>query len=228
MSYFTEETSAAVVNGRIGPEASPRLRRVMTSLVEHLHAFIRDVELTEEEWATAIDFLTATGQICSDSRQEFILLSDTLGVSMLVDTVNHRNPNGATETTVFGPFHVENAPERDMGTNISLDGKGEVCLYSGRVLDLDGRPIEMLSSMSGPTMKMASMTSSSRISSRRSTIADGSAPVRTGLMPFAASSRCPIRSPMMGRSARCWPPWAAIPGDRRICISWSPRRAAVA
>lgn len=142
MSYFTEETSAAVVNGRIGSEASPRLRRVMTSLVEHLHAFIRDVELTEEEWATAIDFLTATGQICSDSRQEFILLSDTLGVSMLVDAVNHRNPNGATETTVFGPFHVENAPERDMGTNISLDGKGEICLYSGRVLDLVGKPIE--------------------------------------------------------------------------------------
>lgn len=142
MSYFTEETSAETVNSRIGPEASPRLRKVMTSLVNHLHAFIRDVELTEAEWEVAIDFLTRTGQICSSNRQEFILLSDTLGVSMLVDAVNHRSPDGATETTVFGPFHVEGAPERAMGTNISLDGKGEVCLYSGRVLDLDGKPLE--------------------------------------------------------------------------------------
>ncbi|SIQ30375.1 hydroxyquinol 1,2-dioxygenase [Rhizobium sp. RU35A] len=142
MSYFTEDTSTEVVNGRIGADASPRLRKVMTSLVNHLHAFIRDVELTEAEWETAIDFLTKTGQICCGNRQEFILLSDTLGVSMLVDAINHRAPDGATETTVFGPFHVDGAPERDMGANISLDGKGEVCLYSGRVLDLDGKPIE--------------------------------------------------------------------------------------
>jgi catechol 1,2-dioxygenase len=142
MSYFTEDTSADVVNQRMGDSVSPRLRRVMTSLVNHLHAFIRDVELTEAEWEFAVDFLTRTGQICSDNRQEFILLSDTLGVSMLVDAINHRAPGGATETTVFGPFHVEGAPERPMGSNISLDGKGEVCLYEGRVLDLDGKPIE--------------------------------------------------------------------------------------
>ncbi len=142
MSYFTEETSTDVVNERMGPETSPRLRQVMTSLVKHLHTFIRDVELTEAEWETAIDFLTKTGQLCSDTRQEFILLSDTLGVSMLVDAINHRTPDGATETTVFGPFHVDGAPERQMGDNISLDGKGEVCLYEGRVLDLDGNPIE--------------------------------------------------------------------------------------
>jgi catechol 1,2-dioxygenase len=142
MSYFTEERSADVVNQRMGEDVSPRLRRVMTSLVNHLHAFIRDVELTEPEWEQAVDFLTRTGQICSENRQEFILLSDTLGVSMLVDAINHRAPGGATETTVFGPFHVEGVPERPMGTNISLDGKGQLCLYEGRVLDLDGRPIE--------------------------------------------------------------------------------------
>ncbi|MCJ8507117.1 intradiol ring-cleavage dioxygenase [Rhizobium lemnae] len=142
MSYFTEETSADVVNNRIGPHTSPRLRRIMTSLVGHLHAFIRDVELTEAEWEQAIEFLTQTGQTCSGSRQEFILLSDTLGASMLVDAINHRAPNGATETTVFGPFHVDGAPERAMGSNISLDGKGEICLYTGRVLDLHGKPLE--------------------------------------------------------------------------------------
>ena len=142
MQYFTEETSTETVNARMGEATSPRLRRVMSSLVTHLHAFIKDVELTEAEWGTAIDFLTQTGQICSDTRQEFILLSDALGVSMLVDAVNNRVPDGATETTVFGPFHVEGAPEREMGVSISLDGKGEACLFEGRVLDLDGKPIE--------------------------------------------------------------------------------------
>lgn len=90
----------------------------------------------------AIEFLTKTGQMCSEHRQEFILLSDTLGVSMLVDAINSRRPQGATENTVFGPFHVDGAPIREMGDTISLDEKGESCLYEGRVLDLQGNPIE--------------------------------------------------------------------------------------
>ena len=87
-------------------------------------------------------FLTRTGQICNNERQEFILLSDTLGFSMLVDTINNRRPSGATENTVFGPFHVDDVPIREMGANISLDGNGESCLFEGRVLDLEGNPIE--------------------------------------------------------------------------------------
>ncbi len=83
----------------------------MTSLVRHLHDFVRDVELTEAEWTQAIDFLTRTGQLCTAKRQEFILLSDTLGVSMLVDAINHRFAQGTTETTVMGPFYVQNPPE---------------------------------------------------------------------------------------------------------------------
>lgn len=142
MSYLTEETSVDVVNGRMADTTSPRLREIMTSLVRHVHDFVREVELTEAEWEVAIDFLTRTGQICSKDRQEFILLSDALGVSMLVDAINHRAPNGATESTVFGPFHVEGAPEREHGTNICLDGKGEICLFEGRVLDVDGAPIK--------------------------------------------------------------------------------------
>lgn len=142
IKYFTEEGSVENVNARMGADANPRLREIMASLVKHLHGFIKDVEPTQAEWEFAIDFLTRTGQICSKERQEFILLSDTLGVSMLVDAIQHRRPEGATENTVFGPFHVEDAPHRDMGANISLDGKGESCLYKGRVLDLDGDPIE--------------------------------------------------------------------------------------
>ena len=140
-TYFREDASAEVVNARMGAETDPRLRQIMHSLVTHLHAFIKDVEPTTKEWEAAIDFLTRTGQMCSATRQEFILLSDVLGVSMLVDAINHRRPSGATENTVFGPFHVDGAPERAMGADISLDGKGESCLFEGRVLDLQGNPI---------------------------------------------------------------------------------------
>lgn len=141
IDYFTETHSAETVNARMGPDINPRLRRVMASLIQHLHSFVKEVELSEAEWEVAINFLTRTGQICSEHRQEFILLSDTLGVSMLVDAINHRRAPSATENTVFGPFHVINSPIRKMGDNISLDGKGESCLYQGRILDLQGKPI---------------------------------------------------------------------------------------
>jgi protocatechuate 3,4-dioxygenase beta subunit len=140
--YFTEEGSVDAVNGRMGRDVNPRLAEVMAALVKHLHAFAKEADLTQGEWEIGIDFLTRTGQICSEERQEFILLSDTLGFSMLVDAINHRRPAGATENTVFGPFHVAGAPERGMGASISLDGKGESCLYEGRVIDLQGNPIE--------------------------------------------------------------------------------------
>jgi len=140
--YFTEEGSVEAVNARMGAELNPRLREVMESLVRHLHGFIKEVEVTQEEWEIGIDFLTRAGQICSDERQEFILLSDVLGVSMLVDAINNRRPAGATENTVFGPFHVADAPIRKMGETISLDGKGESCLFEGRVIDTHGEPVQ--------------------------------------------------------------------------------------
>lgn len=139
--YFTEEASVETVNARMTDKADARLKQVMACLVRHLHSFAKEIELTQQEWDLAIDFLTRTGQICSAERQEFILLSDVLGFSMLVDAINNRRPSGATENTVFGPFHVDGAPEREMGANICLDGKGETCLFEGRVLDLDGNPI---------------------------------------------------------------------------------------
>lgn len=140
--YFTEDSSVEAVNSRMGDDINPRLKEVMTSLIDHLHTFAKDIHLTQDEWDYAIDFLTKTGHMCSGERQEFILLSDTLGFSMLVDAINNRRPAGATENTVFGPFHVAGAPRRKMGDKISLDGKGESCLFKGRVLNLDGNPIE--------------------------------------------------------------------------------------
>ena len=141
IDYFTEARSEAVVNARMGTDVSPRLAEVMTALVRHLHAFAKEVELTQAEWGLAVDFLTRTGQMSDGNRQEFILLSDVLGFSMLVDAINHRRPSGATENTVLGPFHVAGAPQYPMGSNISLDGKGESCRFTGQVRDGAGNPI---------------------------------------------------------------------------------------
>jgi catechol 1,2-dioxygenase len=138
---FSEERSAEAVNAAFGNAPDPRLRQVMQSLVRHLHDFVKDVELTEEEWAAGIAFLTATGQKCDDVRQEFVLLSDVMGVSMLVETVNHRAKGVATESTVLGPFHVVESPPRPLGADISLDHRGEPCLVTGRVTGPDGEPI---------------------------------------------------------------------------------------
>jgi protocatechuate 3,4-dioxygenase beta subunit len=138
---FSEERSAEVVAASFAGTPDPRLRQVMTSLVEHLHAFVKDVELTEEEWGSAIDFLTRTGQMSNEVRQEFILLSDVLGVSMLVETINHRTGGTSTESTVLGPFHMVSSPERELGEDINLDGKGTPCLVSGQVTGPDGEPL---------------------------------------------------------------------------------------
>jgi protocatechuate 3,4-dioxygenase beta subunit len=141
MRDFNERTATAAVIERMAGCPDPRLKEIMTTVVTHLHAAIHEVEPTLDEWMAAIRFLTATGQISDDKRQEFILLSDTLGVSMLVDAINNRKPSGATESTVLGPFHVAGAPKKAMGDTISLDGKGEPAWVSGRVVDGDGKPI---------------------------------------------------------------------------------------
>lgn len=121
--------------------ADPRFGGIMTALVRHLHGFVKEVEPTMDEWLQAIQFLTKTGQMCDENRQEWILLSDVLGVSMLVDAINNRRPGRATENTVLGPFHVAGAPHRKMGDNICLDGKGDACYISGQVTDEEGHPL---------------------------------------------------------------------------------------
>jgi hydroxyquinol 1,2-dioxygenase len=119
----------------------PRLKQLMTSLVRHLHAFARDVRLTEEEWTAAIKFLTATGHITDDKRQEFILLSDVLGLSMQTIAINNEAYGNATEATVFGPFFVENSPEIAIGGDLSGGAPGEPCWVEGTVTDSSGAAI---------------------------------------------------------------------------------------
>lgn len=140
--FTTEDDITAEVVRRFQGTPDPRLREIMVSLTGHLHQFAKDVRLNEDEWFKAIQFLTATGQICSDKRQEFILLSDTMGVSVLVDLISNGKPPGATESTVFGPFYREGGPEMPPGGNMSEGAQdGTPAILHGRVVDMNGNPI---------------------------------------------------------------------------------------
>jgi hydroxyquinol 1,2-dioxygenase len=121
--------------------APPRLREVMSAFVRHLHAFAIEIELTEDEWRDAVASLTATGHVTDEHRQEFILWSDVLGLSMLVDALAHDLPEGATESTVLGPFFVANSPLREYGANIAEQVAGDPTWVHGRVLSIGGEPI---------------------------------------------------------------------------------------
>lgn len=138
MRNFNEHTITDAVINRLENTRTPRVQAISTALVKHLHAFVQDVQPTPQEWEQAIDFLTRTGQMCSDTRQEFILLSDVLGVSMLVDAINHRAAGNTTETTVLGPFFVEHAPEVAHGASISALREGVPLLIEGRVYAQNG------------------------------------------------------------------------------------------
>jgi catechol 1,2-dioxygenase len=135
-----DEITAAVVASYDRADDA-RLREVMQALVRHLHAFASEVRLTPQEWERAIAVLTATGEITDEHRQEFILWSDTLGLSMLVDALTHQLPPGATESTVLGPFYVPGSPVREYGANIAAEQAGVPAWVHGRVLDTDGQPI---------------------------------------------------------------------------------------
>ncbi|QOZ24614.1 intradiol ring-cleavage dioxygenase [Bradyrhizobium sp. CCBAU 51753] len=141
MRDFDEHNITDAVIDSLAQTGDARLKTITTSLVRHLHDFVRDAEITFDEWNAAIDFLTRTGQMCNDRRQEFILLSDTLGVSMLVDAINHRMPAGATETTVLGPFFVAAAPEVQSGADIAGGMEGEPLSVSGVVCSPEGDPL---------------------------------------------------------------------------------------
>jgi hydroxyquinol 1,2-dioxygenase len=141
MPYVTEQNLTDIALERWKDIPDPRLRQIMQSLIKHLHGFVRDIEPTEAEWAVAIDWLTRTGQMCSQKRQEFILTSDVLGVSMLVDAINHRRPTGATPSTVEGPFHVPNAPPIANGGDMAAGAPGIPCFVTGTVRGLAGEPV---------------------------------------------------------------------------------------
>jgi hydroxyquinol 1,2-dioxygenase len=138
---LNQDNITQAVIARFADTPDPRLKQIMTSLVQHLHAFAREVQLTEDEWMKGVEFLTATGHKSDDKRQEFILLSDTLGLSMLTIAMNNEKPAGCTESTVFGPFHVPGAPHFEHGQDVANGARGEPCLVRARVKGLDGEPV---------------------------------------------------------------------------------------
>ncbi|MFC4950437.1 intradiol ring-cleavage dioxygenase [Pseudonocardia sp. GCM10023141] len=141
---MTEDRLQAVTDEVVASFAETkddRLREIVTSLTRHLHAFARDIALTQEEWEAGIDFLTRVGHITDAKRQEFILLSDVLGLSMLTVGINAPTTANATESTVFGPFFVDDAPEVALGGDIAVGVKGRPCWVSGSVTATDGSPI---------------------------------------------------------------------------------------
>lgn len=136
-----EQTLVDTVVASFDACEDPRLKEVMVSLTRHLHAFIRDVRLTEDEWAAGIEFLTKAGHITDDVRQEFILLSDTLGASMQTININNQAYADATEATVFGPFFVEDSPAIELGGDMAFGAPGEPCWVTGTVTGTDGKPL---------------------------------------------------------------------------------------
>jgi hydroxyquinol 1,2-dioxygenase len=152
MAQLEVHDLAQAVIDRMADCPNPRFKEVMSALVKHAHAFVKEVQLTPEEWMTGIQFLTATGKMCDEKRQEFILLSDTLGISMLVVAIEQAKAAAKykpapgeqfrpTEATVLGPFFWEGAPELELGADIGKGNPGTPCYYYGKVTDTAGRPI---------------------------------------------------------------------------------------
>ncbi len=141
MRNLDEHTITQAVLDRFSNTPDPRLKEIIFSLVQHLHDFAREVRLTEEEWLAGIQFLTRAGHITDDKRQEFILISDTLGLSMLTVAMNNHKPEGCTEATVVGPFHVENAPLYNLGDDVGNGAIGAPCFVKGTIKGLGGEPI---------------------------------------------------------------------------------------
>jgi hydroxyquinol 1,2-dioxygenase len=141
MRNLDEHTITQAVLERFSNTPDPRLKEIIFSLVQHLHDFAREVRLTEEEWLEGIKFLTRAGHITDDKRQEFILISDTLGLSMLTVAMNNQKPDGCTEATVVGPFHVENAPVYNLGDDVGNGAIGTPCFVKGTIKGLGGEPV---------------------------------------------------------------------------------------
>jgi hydroxyquinol 1,2-dioxygenase len=141
MRNVNEDNLTQAVVAQLAHTPDARLKELLGALVRHLHAFAREVKLTEAEWFDGIRFLTDVGHMCNDKRQEFILLSDTLGLSMLTVAMNNRRPAGCTEATVFGPFHVEGAPRYPLGADVAAGAKGEPCYVRGKVRGANGEPV---------------------------------------------------------------------------------------
>ena len=221
MANITNEEHLAEVLSRFDSSPNPRLAEITRAAIRHLHAFVAEVKLTREEWQAGIQALTATGQMCTDKRQEFILLSDTLGVSMLVEMINCAPAEGTTEPTVFGPFHVDGAPRRAMGDSI-VETPGpddEPLVLRGCVRGMDGEPVagaelDVWQASSGglydvqdPEQEPMNLRGAC------------SPPAKTAPTSSERCGRWPIPFPPTARPVTCCSPTGATTGGPPMCIS---------
>jgi hypothetical protein len=190
----------------------------MTSLVQHLHAFAREVKLSEAEWTEGMRFLGECGRLCSERRQEFVLLSDTLGLSMLVTALNQRKPKGCTESTVCGPFYVEAAPHFEPGAGIGQGASGEPCFVRGSVRALDGSRSPAPNCSSGSPMPTTAATCSVPNAPSPARAASWHA-LRTAASTSSPSWPGPMRSRTTGLWGACCATWDVTPGARRTFTS---------
>jgi hypothetical protein len=200
-----------------------RLKTVMRSLVTHLHGFVREVRLTEEEWRAAIGFLAAAGHITDDRRQEFVLLSDVLGASMKTITINNEAYENATEATVLGPFFVEGAAHVELGGDIAFGVAGKPCWLEGTVTDTSGNPLPCarLEVWEADDEGLYDIQRDGEKLSARATCS----PTKTALTASGPLHPHPTRFPAMVPLASCWKRPPAAPTALHTCTSWSPARA---
>ena len=217
MSDYNEQTLMEAVIERVAGTPDPRLRQIMISLIKHLHGFVHEVRPTSEEWLAGIQFLTAVGQKCDDKRQEFILLSDSLGVSMLVDLINHGKVGNATESDLLGPAWVEAAPELPLGSNVAKHpSEGEPCVITGSVANLDGTPL------AGAVVDFWEADGDGLYDLQKPNGLDLRARLRTdasGQFWFRAVRPVNMGYQPTGQWAPCWRPPSGITCAPRICIS---------
>ncbi len=213
-----EEELIETVVGSFAAAPDARLKEVMQALTRHLHAFVREVRLTEEEWAAGIAFLNAAGRITDERRQEFILLSDVLGVSMQTVAVNNEAYGDATEATVFGPFFTEDAPLIENGGDIAGGAPGRPCWVEGTVTDTTGAPV------AGARIEVWEADEDGfydvqygddRVAGRAHLYTD-----EDGRYRFWGLTPTPYPIPNDGRSESSWMPWAGRPCAPRTCTSW--------
>ncbi len=219
---FNEHTATEAVQNSFSETPDVRLQELLNTLTRHLHAFVREARPSVQEWEQAIEFLTAVGQTCTDTRQEFVLLSDVLGVSMLVETLNEQE--GGTESTVLGPFHMVESPPRALGDTIDLVGEAEPCVVSGRVLSTDGTPLPHAEVDVWQCNERGSTTSSSQARNRPATAA-GFPRRRRGTVPFPHHRAQPLPDPH-GRPGWTAPqshPAAPLPSGAHSLHRPSPR-----
>jgi len=220
---FSEATSSDVFAERMPSGKGGQLPRLMAAAAKHAHELIKEFRPTQDDWRRVIAFLTEVGHASDERRQEWVLLSDLIGASALVEEINSRRPKGATPNTIRGPFFRSDVPERPQGSSISLDGVGEPLCVSALIVDLDGRPIPSAELVTWQANAQGFYENQQPDLQPEHNLRGLFAPTPTEALTTARSCRRDTACPTMALSGICWQRRAILCIGRRICILWSAR-----